>query len=156
MGLFDYAESDQLHTGAADGAHGYVFLENLSPSDWKKILVHAETKRFAAGQVLIRNGDVDDSFYILSEGTVEVILPGKDAAFTTIIEGAVFGEMAFFDCLPRSATIRAKTAGTAIRLSRDGYTRLSGWEPALARTIVLDLGKVLALRLRATNARFLV
>ncbi len=154
MGLFDYAESEPAAGDPAGGSPDYVFLKDISASDWNKILAHAEIKHFAAGQALIRAGEVDDSFYILSEGKVDVILPNSGEVLTTIDEGAVFGEMAFFDSLPRSATIRARTAGAAIRLSRDGFTRLSGWEPALARSIVFDLGKVLALRLRAANARF--
>jgi CRP/FNR family cyclic AMP-dependent transcriptional regulator len=151
MGLFDYPEHGDAGSASQVGNPDFVFLENHSPEAWKKIIAHAETMRFSAGQVLVRADDVDDSFYILSKGSVEVVLPGSERALTTIREGSVFGEMSFFDCLPRSATIRASTAGTVIRVTRDGFTRLSGWEPALARTILLDLGKILALRLRAQN-----
>ena len=154
MGLFDYADYERPGYVSAGAATDYVFLKDLSAADWKKILSHAEIMHFGAGQVLIQAGEVDNSFYVLSEGQVEVVLPDFGDVLATIQEGAVFGEMAFFDSLPRSATVRSRTAGAAIRLSRDGFTRLSGWDPALARTIIFDLGKVLTLRLRASNARF--
>ena len=53
----------------------------------------------------------------------------------------MFGEIAFFDGEPRSATIRALGDGSALRITRDRFDNLSGWNPVLARQILIDLGK---------------
>lgn len=153
MGLFDYPGGVLPGAAATPPPIDFVFLEGLGPAAWKKILAHAEMVHFSPGQELIRAGDTDDSFYVLSEGSVDVVIApkGKQTVLTTIPEGSVFGEIAFFDRAPRSATIRAHSAGSAVRLTREGFDRLSGWEPALARTILIDLGRVLALRLRTTT-----
>jgi len=63
-------------------------------------------------------------------------------------KGTVFGEMAFFDREPRSATVQATTSGTALRLTREAFERLAAWRPVLARRMLLELGRVVALRLR--------
>lgn len=152
MGLFDYPTGSPEEVPVEDVS----FLEDLSEADWKKILSVVETRHFRKGDELVRLGDVDDSFYILSSGSVETLLPdgkGNWRALSVIPEGSVFGEIAFFDHGPRSATIRALESGTAIRVTRMNFDHLAAWEPALARTILVDLGKVLSLRLRWLTTR---
>lgn len=155
MGLFDYPVAEKgVHADVpAVQSLSFTFLRDLPAASWKKILAHAEVLHLKPGQTVINAGERDDSFYILSVGAAEVIVPGMgaDKVLATIAEGSVFGEVAFFDGEPRSATIRTQTSGTAIRITREGFDRLSSWEPSLARAILFDLGKVLALRLRWTT-----
>lgn len=155
MGLFDYSDKARVAATGASSATDLIFLAGLPSEQWKKILAHAQLVHFHRGQDIIRAGDLDDGFYVLSQGQVDVVLrlKGKDGVLTTIPEGSVFGEVAFFDRAPRSATIRARTDGTAVCLTRAAFDRLSSWEPLLARSILIDLGRVLALRLRSTTQR---
>jgi CRP/FNR family transcriptional regulator, cyclic AMP receptor protein len=152
MGLFDYPVQGEM-AAVAGAPPAFTFLEKFPEATWKKILAHVEVIHLAPGQAVIEAGARDDSFYILSAGAVDVVIAGSDreTVLATIPEGSVFGEIAFFDGEPRSATIRSKTDSTAIRVTRDNFERLSSWEPAIARAILFDLGKVLALRLRWTT-----
>ena len=132
-----------------------VFLDALSEKDWEKLLSLVETRHFRAGDYLINAGEPDSSFYILSSGTVEVVLPsgtGEAHVLTEIPEGSVVGEIAFFDRRPRSASIRAKSEGTAVRISKENLDYLAVWEPTIATTVLFDLGRILAERLRWTTA----
>ncbi len=152
MGLFDYP------TGPAEEVpvEEVTFLDGLSEADWKKILSVVETRQFRTGDELVKMGETDDSFYIISSGSVETLIPdgkGHWRALSVIPEGSVFGEIAFFDHGPRSATIRAVENGTAIRVTRQNFDHLTAWEPALARTILLELGKILSFRLRWLTTR---
>ena len=61
------------------------------------------------------------------------------------------GELAFFDGGPRSATLEAVTDVEGARLDAVGFERLSAEEPELARTMLLELGRVLAGRLRRAS-----
>jgi CRP-like cAMP-binding protein len=152
MGLFDYP-TESNPEGAIEEVN---FLGDLDEQDWKKILSLVETRHFRTGEDLIRSGEADDSFYILSNGTVEVIVPnakGEPVTLSVISEGSVFGEVAFFDRGVRSATIRACERGTAIRVTRKNFEHLAAWEPILARRILMDLGKTLAVRLRYMTKR---
>jgi len=64
----------------------------------------------------------------------------------------VFGEQAFFDGLPRSASVRALSDGEVRSLTREAFAVLAAREPELARALLLDLGRILSLRLRQTSA----
>jgi CRP/FNR family cyclic AMP-dependent transcriptional regulator len=66
----------------------------------------------------------------------------------------VVGEQSFLDHQPRSTSIRALTEGEVFRLSREKFLVFSAREPALARDLLLDLGRIVSLRLRDTT-RFL-
>ena len=146
MGLFDYPDIAVSEKPLQE----ITFLADLSEADWARILKLVETRRFRAGDDLIRAGDKDDSFYILTSGEVEVTI--ADKVLATIPEGSVFGEISFFDGAPRSAAIRAKTQGSAIRVTRENFDALAAWEPVIARKMLFDLGRILAMRLRWTTS----
>jgi CRP/FNR family cyclic AMP-dependent transcriptional regulator len=157
MGLFDYPGTGVIEPPAR--LSEITLLGDLSEADWARMLAVVETRQFKAGTVLIQAGDQDDSFYILTAGEVQVILQGdpvngqEEKVLATIPEGSVFGEIAFFDGSPRSATIRARTAGAAVRVTREAFDNLSAWHPNIAKQLLFDLGAILAMRLRWTTGR---
>jgi CRP/FNR family transcriptional regulator, cyclic AMP receptor protein len=158
MSFFEYPTgvSAEANASGKSATNAFTFLENLPKGSWEKILAIVETRHFRAGDDIITLGERDDSFYILSSGSVSVIVPdrrGRDNVITEIAEGSVFGEIAFFDSEPRSATIRASKNGSAIRITRANFEHLSAWHPVIARQMLLDLGRILALRLRWTSAK---
>src|SRR3954451_21178604 len=117
MGLFDYPMEASAAAASGPVAEAFVFLGALPGDAWEKILAIVETRHFRRGDNIITRGERDDSFYILSSGAVSVVVPdkrGRDSVIAEIPEGSVFGEIAFFDREPRSATIRAQTDGSAI------------------------------------------
>lgn len=151
MGLFDYGGpvSEQAELNEI------TLLGELSNEDWSRVLNIVETRQFRAAENLISAGDKDDSFYILTNGQVDVVVAGDggEMVLASISEGSVFGEIAFFDGMPRSATIRARSAGSAVRVTRQNFEQLAAWEPKIARTLLYDLGRILAMRLRWTTER---
>jgi CRP-like cAMP-binding protein len=151
--LFDYPALATEPQGERALRREFTFLDNLPTTGWKQIIAHAQTVPFTAGQELVRIGERDEAFYILTAGTVAVMIAagGGERVVATITEGSVFGEIAFFDGEPRSATIRAMSDGSALRITRDRFDNLSGWNPILARQILIDLGRLLAMRLRWTT-----
>lgn len=125
--------------------------------DWLRLMAHCSTRRFAAGEWLIREGETDDALYFLRRGRLEVLMPrGRRGAqrLATVDPGSVVGEQSFLDQRPRSTSIRALEDGEVARLSREQFLVFSAREPALARGLLLDLGRILSLRLRDTT-RFL-
>ncbi|HEY9841013.1 MAG TPA: cyclic nucleotide-binding domain-containing protein [Candidatus Obscuribacterales bacterium] len=133
-----------------------VFLAKPSIKDWERVFSCTGTRRFKQGEIVIQKGDMDQALYIVSQGSLEVIIPeGMQAALTriaTIEAGEVFGEQSFFDKKPRSQTVRAMTDGEVLVLSRESFDVLAGREPDLGRTILFDLARILSIRLRQTTA----
>src|SRR5437899_2378060 len=103
---------------------------------------------------LVRGGEVGRAVCIVIAGALEVVSVEGDASGARVIPvptGSVIGEVGFFDARPRSATVRAVTDGEVRRLDHEGYEALAGSDPALARTLLFELGRILAVRLRQTN-----
>ena len=96
-------------------------------------------------------GARDDALCILVDGSVEVFVrhrPFPDRVLDRLSAGSVFGEVSFFDGGVRSASIRAHSDGTLLRMTRRKFDVLAAWEPRLGQRILADLGKILASRLR--------
>jgi glucose-6-phosphate 1-dehydrogenase len=63
---------------------------------------------YAAGEVIIREGEIGHEMYAVCRGQVEV-LDRSGKRISVLPEGAFFGEMSLVLAQPRSATVRALT-----------------------------------------------
>lgn len=80
----------------------------------------------APGEVVIREGDVGELFYVIELGEVEV-------AGTTLGPGESFGEIALLRDVPRTATVVARTALELVTLERGEFlAAVTGHEGAHA------------------------
>ena len=76
-------------------------------------------EQFAADTDIIRQGDVPDKFYIITSGTVAVILQppdGLDVVIDHLGPGDFFGEVGLLRQSRRMATVRAETAVEAMAM----------------------------------------
>lgn len=71
------------------------------------------------GDVVIREGDVGDRYYVIAEGRVEATADGAHLSFRDVGQG--FGEIALLRNVPRTATITALTPLRLIALDRDHF-----------------------------------
>jgi CRP/FNR family transcriptional regulator, cyclic AMP receptor protein len=136
---------------AGEASADLMLLPEATAADWAKVFAHAEPLRVAAGLAVLQAGEEDRGLYLITEGTLGVKLPRGETAFKTIEAPAVVGELAFFDGLPRSATLVAETDVEAVRIDPAGFERLAASEPELARALLVDLARILALRLRMAS-----
>ena len=119
-------------------------LTGATADDWDALLGATETLRFRPGDVVLRAGDRDRALYLLTDGHLMV-----DGAAAGVSAPAVVGVVAFLDGLPQAETTRATSHGELARLSWDAFEALSARDARLGRTILLDLARDLATRLRA-------
>jgi len=66
---------------------------------------------FEAGQAIIKQGDIGREVYVIQAGEVEVVREGPEGETRLAVlgPGEHFGEMAVFQNVRRSATVRART-----------------------------------------------
>jgi CRP-like cAMP-binding protein len=117
-------------------------LAGLSDEELHLVLPSIDVAKFGRGEVLIRQGESGDCFFILRRGQVEVVreeVVGKAHLQVGIIDNAspknFFGEIALLKGEPRNTTIRAKTDVEVLRIDRDGFTNLFRARPEIANIV---------------------
>lgn len=110
-----------------------------------------ENVRFAAEEIIIREGDLGDCFYIITSGKVRVETQIEEMQRPVILArleaGDYFGEMALITGEPRSATVVAETEVELWRLRKSDFDELIMSNPK----ITLSLTHILSHRLMKTN-----
>lgn len=141
---------------AADDPGAQLFMRTLDADEWTRFLSVAQRLAFAPGEIVLHEGESSRSFYVVAFGELEAFCRDDDGAerFIQRIEPmSIFGEQAFFDGLPRSATVRGVTAGELFGISPDAFDVIAAKYPDLARLALFDLGRLLSLRLRDSTSR---
>lgn len=85
-------------------AKNFLF-SNLDEDSLHKVLGFLKEKKVPAGEVIIKQGDEGDYFYIVESGSVEYTVDGKPVGKAEA--GASFGELALMYNAPRAATVTA-------------------------------------------------
>jgi putative peptide zinc metalloprotease protein len=84
-------------------------------------------KRYMPGQVIIRQGDRGDRFYIVSNGSVEVEQRSPQGVVEIVNHlgrGEYFGQVALLNDSPRNSTCRATVPTDLLSLSRQDFDQL--------------------------------
>ena len=148
-GFFAYPDSVAPRTAG--------LLAAFSEDEVTTILGYAQARRYAAGQLAMRHGDVGGDLYIITTGRFEVLVPTPRGVHRTesLGVGHIFGELGFFDSQPCSADVRALEDAEALIITPVGFEHLRVAEPRLAMLFVLELGRILSLRFRDVERRVL-
>jgi CRP-like cAMP-binding protein len=106
------------------------------------------------GEVLFRAGEKADSMYIVRKGALKVyFLKGNEEVQLALLsDGAIVGEMAFFDQKPRSAHVKALAQTEVTEISRSDFDKLLTQIPKWLVTMMQSLSG----RLRTTNEKLAV
>ena len=71
----------------------------------------SQERVYSQGTVILRGGEVGDSVFLISSGSVQVTLGGTNGPLSSLAilqAGEIFGEMAVLERRPRAATVLAK------------------------------------------------
>jgi ABC-type multidrug transport system ATPase subunit len=101
-------------------------MPTLTPEQVWQATHSAKRLSFEPGTMILTEGANADSFYIVTKGMVEVILPRQGQSDVVALQlgpGKLFGEMGFFHDRRRKASVRASERGPVEVLSI-GYDAL--------------------------------
>jgi CRP/FNR family transcriptional regulator, cyclic AMP receptor protein len=105
-------------------------FSGCSKKELRQIATLADEIDLRTGKVLTRQGASGREFFVLLEGTVEVVRDGKQIA--TLGAGDFFGEMALVSNIPRTATVTATSPIRALVVVDRDFRRLLKEDPSVA------------------------
>lgn len=102
------------------------------------LLQAADRRCFEAGQVVFEEGEIGDSFWLVRQGTFELVKSffGERHRLTCVSRGGMLGENNLFDDSARTATVQALTEGRAYRLPNQRLRQVLEEFPMLALGIL--------------------
>ncbi len=113
----------------------------LLPADLRRLLGAALKRReLRFGQVVVRQGDPADAWYLVAQGRARVVLDGDDGEEIALGEmgpGDGFGEISLLSGGTRSATVRAASALVVYSLDRGVFDALVRDRPELRHQMEL-------------------
>src|SRR5438128_9898565 len=127
-------------------------FSTLVRTDLERIAQLAVPRRFAAGEVVFREGDSSDTCYVVREGRARAIRTHRDGRTLTLARfgpGDIFGELALFEDERRSATVEAIEPTSVVGVLGPDMRRLLNEHAEISARLVIALGR----RLRETNER---
>lgn len=102
-------------------------FKDLSDEIIKKILAGIYYKEVNAGDVIVKQNDPAKTFYIINNGSFDVIIKsvdGKDLLIRSLTGGDYFGEIALLYDAPRQATVKASTSGGLMVLNKETFEKI--------------------------------
>ncbi|HEX9051743.1 MAG TPA: cyclic nucleotide-binding domain-containing protein [Anaeromyxobacter sp.] len=129
-------------------------FEMLSEAELRVLAELSRARTFAAGEVVFGEGDAGDALFVLAKGEVEVLANGAGADPLALLSAPdAFGEMSLIDREVRSATVRARTACTALQLGAENFTAFRKRSRDGFTLFLVNVARVLSSRLREANRR---
>ena len=100
-------------------------------------------KEFADGEIIVRQGDVGDSMFVIQDGQIEVLkeVDGEETLLRVAKEGEFMGEMAIFERDSRSATLRARGPVRILTIDKKNFLKRDHKDPTLAFRLVHTMSK---------------
>jgi CRP-like cAMP-binding protein len=121
----------------------------------------ANEKTYYKNDIIFSENEPGNIIYILTEGRVCIerrqqlhrrLLPKQ---IFTVRKGQIFGEMAFIEKGPRSATARARSNVTVVTLQQSDVEVLLEQNRELGYKLMRNLARILSNRLRRMNEQWL-
>jgi len=130
------------------------FFDGLNIEELEHLSTLVSKRVALPGEVIFRQGDAPDAFYIIESGEIEIVLEASEDESETIATlsraGDFFGEMALIDDQPRSATVKARTETKLLVISKSDFSDLIRDYPS----IHLEVSRALSHNLRHSDSRF--
>ena len=127
---------------------GLAFFEGFQPAQIREIYHAGSWQAFASGDEIIAEGTIDDCFFIIVAGKVEVKKGTR--LIRTLQRGDCFGEMGYLTGTRRSASIFSRDDASLLKISSTSVSKVSSQSQIRFLKVFL---RVLIRRLSATTAK---
>ncbi|MBI2748354.1 MAG: Crp/Fnr family transcriptional regulator [Burkholderiales bacterium] len=114
----------------------------LTPTQAESLAEAVTKKRFKRGEVLVEQGKIGNSLYIILSGRTRVLMTdskGREVILATLKAGDYVGEMSLIDSEPHSATVIADQQVDVLVLGRETFLRCLAENTALSFAVMHGL-----------------
>ena len=101
-------------------------FEELSENEVLSIYKIADIKKFKKDDIIMKEGDEDQTFFAILEGSVDVFktLDGRQTKIATLMNGDWVGEIALVDDKPRMASVAANRPSVLMAIKPEDFNTL--------------------------------
>jgi N-acyl-L-homoserine lactone synthetase len=139
---------------ASDPLHAVALFQGLSREAVERFLASATIVSASPGDRVVREGERDDTVYVLLKGLAEVLhAESGERPINALGAGDLFGEIGFLTATPRTASVVARTPCEVLVLSGRQLQKFLESDPVVAARILFNLSRILAGRLAQTTLR---
>jgi signal transduction histidine kinase len=114
----------------------------ITPNEVQELISHSQVHSYPAGTVLCHEDKIENTFYMILEGDVEVtksINKSEARLLQTLGPGDFFGEMALIHNAPRAATVTAKTDLVVLELDKEAFDTVLKRSSSIALAMVHEI-----------------
>jgi CRP-like cAMP-binding protein len=107
------------------------------------IALAALGKVYQDGEVVCRQGERGEVLFVVQEGELEIVREeaGKETVLRIAGKHEIVGEMAVFERVVRSATVRARGAARVLTLDKRNFMRRLNEDPTLAFRLIETMAR---------------
>jgi glutaminase len=148
------SQSDAAQGESHAALEGFELLRGLNAVEREALQWILRPLTFQTGDIIIHEGALGDSLFLLTNGEVSVRLrrrSGREKRLATFSAGMCFGEMALLEPSVRSATVYADSAVECWEIKNEDMERLWGQYPRIRSVFMENLALDLSRKLRRTN-----
>lgn len=119
--------------------HRMPLLSDLSGHTFRRVLDTMIAHRLPDGAMVVREGEIGASFFLIARGEVRVYrtdIQGRETELARLHDGSLFGEMALIHAAPRTASVQVVGECDLLEVTRDGIASLASEMDAVA--VALD------------------
>jgi CRP-like cAMP-binding protein len=122
-------------------------LKDVGPGTLEAITGQGKEKTFHGGEVVFREGDRAEGFYVLGEGCVDLTMGHEELCFVVDRPGEVFGWSALLEPYEYRATAHCRVRCRLLEIPRDSIEQAAKAHPEDGTAIFRNLARIVTGRL---------
>ncbi len=132
-------------------------FSDLDAEALERVVEALELRRYDHGDLIVRQGDPGDSFFLVAQGLVRIFHEtpeGTRNTLATLGEGSILGEMAVLAAEPRTASVDADGGVDLLVFTQEALAAMAGVLPQVATILERFATQRMVKNLLATNPFF--
>ena len=116
----------------------------IPPGEVAELISSSKLMNYPAGTILCRENAIEETFYLILEGEVEVtkvINNNETRVLKKLVAGDFFGEMALIHNAPRAATVKSLTPLISLEIHKEAFDRVLKNSSSVSLAMVREISR---------------